>query len=190
MFDNMKSLNVIYKYGHFYDKETGKRIIIKDSTELAIVISSNTAMLPADPLNLPNTVRSIEEFESNISSLKGFKRMKKILDKGSKLSFTISSEILTSDPPEKYTIKFGLTLIEDLYIYETSKISLSKSYCVVDEMLQGNLPYFEPLHAYSLNEAHHKTFVHFFNKFGHATANAFTKFSLPNGNKLESLKQF
>lgn len=167
--------------GHFYDKETGNRIIIKDGTELAIVMSNNSALLSADPLNLPNTVRSKEVFEGDISSLKGFKRMKKIVDKGTQLTFTISSAILTSEPPEKYTITFGLTLLEDLYLYETTKISLSQSRCVVDKVIEGHLPYFEPLHAYSLNEAHHKTFVHFFNKFGHATANAFDKFFLPGG---------
>lgn len=186
----MKTINVIYKYGHFYDKETSKRIIIKDGTELAVVMNNNAALLSADPLNLPNTIRTKEVFESDISSLKGFKQMKKIVDKGTQLSFTISSAILTSDPPEKYTITFGLTLLEDLYLYETTKISLSQSFCVVDRVLEGYLPYFEVLHAYSLNEAHHKTFVHFFNKFGHATANAFTKFILPNGKELSSLKKF
>lgn len=186
----MKTLEVIYKYGHFYDKKTGRRLIVKDETELAIVLPDNNQLLEHDPLNLPQRPREAAELEEQMRGLKGFKRFKKILNKGANLSFVITSAIMTSDVTKRYTIEFGLILMEDLYIYETTKVLLSQSYCVVDKVLKGHLPYFEPMHAYSLNEAHHKTFVHFFNKRGHGTANAFDKYFLPNGQPLSTLRKF
>ena len=48
-------INAIYKYGHLYDRETGKRILLKESVELALVIQSRQADLyVVDPKNDPN----------------------------------------------------------------------------------------------------------------------------------------
>jgi hypothetical protein len=41
----MKNLNAKYKYGHLWDKTTGKRIILKDNSEILIKALSSQSNL-------------------------------------------------------------------------------------------------------------------------------------------------
>ncbi|KYG81370.1 hypothetical protein EV198_1542 [Roseivirga ehrenbergii] len=183
----MKPLNVIYKYGHFYDTKTNQRVLIKDGEELVLVVRSDAALLQNDPLNEIHKPRTAKEIEQDIERLDHFQWHKKILSKGDKLYFTINSQILTSDDQEKIKVTFETELLEDLYYYKTTSVSLASCNCIVNRIVAGNLLFFESINAGSLNEAHNRTFVHYFSKYGQGTSQANSKFKLPNGEKLVTL---
>ena len=44
----MKSIDVIYKFGHIYDRITKERILIEDNAEFSIVLNPND-LLKEDP---------------------------------------------------------------------------------------------------------------------------------------------
>lgn len=183
----MKSAEIIYKYGHFYDLQTGKRLLLKDGESAVLVYNSSMSLLIEDPLNKELKARSSREIEQSLEVLPHFQWHAKLLSAGDHLQFTINSQILTSDDQEKLKITFRTTLLEDLYYYKTTARSLASCHCVVDQVIWGNLPYFEPIYASSLNEAHSRTFVHYFSKYGQGTAQASNKFRLRNEKKLATL---
>jgi hypothetical protein len=185
----MISKDAIYKYGHFYEKATGKRIIIKDGAEMSIILPGSHLLIENDPLNTQLEIRTDEEIIKHLEKFKNFKRHKKLLEAGDKLYFKISSGIATSELENRKVCIFEVELQESLFMYETTSKSLASCYCIVHKVIEGDLPYFEPIYAYSLNDAYSKTYVHYFNIYGKNTCTAFSKFTFsPYGQKLETLK--
>lgn len=170
----MKSKEVIFRYGHFWCKETGKRIIFKEKDEYTLV-TQREQFEDKDDLNKPSTsLLDAESKEASVCNKKNVEFYNKILPAGSKIYFNIS---IKNEPLRI----FELVLDEDLYVTLKSSNKkdlpdLEKCTCRVVKELTGNLDFFEELHCKSLNNAHEKTFVHFFSKKGSPTSNAFDTF--------------
>lgn len=75
---------------------------------------------------------------------------------------------------------FEVTLLEDLYIVRAKiadgQVKVEPCACVVANQSGYDLPYFEPVNAFSLNDAYSKTYVLYFNVFGKATTNVYDSF--------------
>lgn len=177
----MKALNVILKYDHLYNAETGQRIILSDGARMTITVSE-TDLLDSDPGNYPGKVLSPEEQLRKMEHDPRVKRFKKVLNRGGSLYFTINAGIRGRSETEKYECVFRLVLREDLYLVKTDnkvkQITNHPCQCEVVKVVNCELPFFEPIHANSLNQALMKTYVHFFNKYGSPTGNPFTEFRM------------
>ena len=158
----MKNYNIIYKNNKFYDTSTGNRVFPKDDGKF-VLVGDNDAFANHDPLNKPheNVLDSREQIVK-MKKIKTLRKYKKILPAGSELTFdfSITKKKHENEPPR---YKFRLKLFEDLFLYSSvtlkndSHIELQSCRCVVFQDLNGNVEYFEPIFANSLNEIFSKT---------------------------------
>lgn len=179
----MKSIDVIYKLGNLYNRETQKRIILADGAPMAIVVNPED-VLDQDPNLTPETPQTAQEKESEIRLHVSKERGAlywKVFDAGKKLYFQISAGVRQrNNVTEKITLAFELTLLEDLYIYnkkeEPKDARFFECQCLVSCCLDESFLFFEPTYAKSLNDAYTKTYELYFAMFGKSTANAFDRF--------------
>lgn len=180
----MISKNIIYKYGHFYNTETGKRLIMKEDSQMILLVpDSDGAFLESDLLQTRHFTRTDKVIEDELGRRKGFRKCSKLLDAHAKLFFNISSGFEQEGTEKRVNYTFELYLNESLFIYQTSSSSLTECSCTVQRVVGLDMPFFEPIEAYSLNDAYMKTFVHYFNTFGKGTCNAFDTFYQDLGRK-------
>lgn len=181
-------LNAIFKYGHLYDRETGKRILIKDDVELAIVIQSRQSDLyTVDPKNDPedegNKPRSTEELEAQVMS-EGFHKVRKLKGRGDYLYFVIKAGDKNEQGRRPYECCFRVKLLEELYMVWKSPTQedgefYHKDYrscsCVVDELVYGELAkkYFEPIYGSSLSDVYTLTYEMYFARYGRSGPNIY-----------------
>lgn len=107
----MESKNLIYINGHFYEKQSGVRLELREGAEICVVATDN-GFKEADPAGTwPLDVMSSEEKELELKKDIEI-TYKKILSKGSFLYFYISRT-----NPKKIKHEFKVELLEDLYMY-------------------------------------------------------------------------
>lgn len=180
----MKAYDIVYKYGHLYDKNTQKRLIIKDGAKITITIDTKD-LLEKDPniiemeiLNNEKKEMQIKEFSDRL----GMKSFTKILSAGEFLYFRIKAGVRKGDEQtEPFQSVFRVRLLEDLYVYNKTKdvtdVSFFECQCEVEKCMT-ELEFFESIRAASLNDAYTKTYELYFAMFGKSTANAFKRFFL------------
>jgi hypothetical protein len=178
----MKSINVVYQNGHFYDKETKQRIALKKGEEFLIAGSEKGFEIDLPPAgqkansqtdkNAKTEKEVTEAYEKGINH-ETYSLFKKVLDAGKQVFFQISlSGILYS---------FRVELLEDLYIYQKVKgknYRLMDCSCCSTDNIESNIGFFEPVYGKSLNDVYKCTYVHYFGNTGHSTSNSMDRFFL------------
>ena len=181
----MEAYNTIYKYGFLYNKDTGKRILLAEGSELTITVDADD-VLKTDPYNEANVSITTEERLALLKK-KGFKEAFKLKGKGELLYFEISAGS-KSKKIEKVKCLFVVQLEESLLGARkdvTKDFDLVDCHCTVIECTSQNLAFFEPIHAYSLNDAYSKTYDFYFRLYGKQAANVKTRMrETPNGDTL------
>ncbi|WP_163377803.1 hypothetical protein [Cyclobacterium sp. SYSU L10401] len=168
----MKAYNAKFKYGFLYDQETGKRIILAEGSELTITVE-NSDVLDQDPYNHPYNPQKEEDKMSELKG-KGYKEVIILKEKSKPLFFEISAGF-RSKSHEPIKSLFEIQLLENLYgaRKEFDKdYDLLSCHCVVSKCIFKNLEFFEPIYAYSLNDAYSKTYDFYFRLYGKQAANA------------------
>jgi hypothetical protein len=182
----MESKNLIYINGHFYEKQSGLRLELREGAEICIV-ATDKDFIKADPAGTwPLEVMSNEEKEFELENDAEIVAYKKILNKGSFLYFHI---------PRTKKLKHGfkIELLEDLYMFRKKNEEEGDLYgcwCVVKENVSNSLSYFENIYARSLNELYKNTFVHFFGNKGNPACNAIKRFSEDPHSEKSSLEKY
>ena len=184
----MKTIRAVFHNGHLWNPDTKTRVVFRNKSEVVITVSGDEALNETDPNNEPpatlqselEQAAAMEARQLLEQSKMKFFEYRKIMSRGSSLYFKISAGIRDKEKSERMQTFFKVVLLEDLYIVRT-KISdkegrVEPCVCVVESESGYNLPYFEPVFAYSLNDAYSKTFVLYFNIFGKATANVYDRF--------------
>lgn len=198
----MKAINAIYKHRHLYNKDTGKRIILEENSEISITVQEDS-LLQEDPYNPPHKfLRTREQIIEELES----KNLKSslFLEKGSNLWFRVNAgeKIRKSKPNRNWSEKseeenfinnkdaylFEIQLEEDLFWvakeFESTSI-VSECACTVVKEYYNHLRYFEPIYATSLNKAYTNTFEFYFPMYASATASIYERISMnKNGNDL------
>lgn len=176
----MKSIDVIYKFGNLYDRQTLKRVLIEDGAELSIVLHPENIM-DQDP-NIPakellNASEKEEEIKA-FSQKDGKAKYWKLFESGKLLYFEITA-VIKGKTKESFYFKFEVQLLEDLYVYnKKTEVKFARFFecqCLVKRCLD-NFEFFEPITAGSLNDAYTKTFELYFAMSGKSTCNAFDRF--------------
>lgn len=171
----MESKNLVFKNGHFYDRATRKRVVLRNGAEICVVANAADFVNPApvgNPVQQPLGSERKLDFvlvESN--------KFQKIYDAGTLLYFTIQRQV----EGLKVMHKFEVKLLEDLYFYfkdnwKMKEYRLFDCACVVIQNVSATIDFFEEVHAGSLNEVYKDTFVHFFGNDGNPACNALDKF--------------
>lgn len=195
----MKSIDAIYKFGHLYNRETRKRILIEDGTEVSIVLN---------PENILNEDLSITQKDKPLDSKS---KAQELHDKygektpywlirraGESLFFRIKGFVPKRDGNEAFLLEFRMELLEDLYIYNKKKdrpemAQLFPCKCAIFECLTDNFEFFEPVYGNSLNKARTKLHELYFSRVVNPASNAFREFFVNrkydyNCNSLETLR--
>jgi uncharacterized pyridoxamine 5'-phosphate oxidase family protein len=181
----MISKTLKYTNGHFYDRETGKRIALRDDIEVNIA-SDDTNFVSAKPAgNKPNYILNAEEKLNEVASDPKVRLFKKVFDAGKVLYFCIL----------KKDAWFKVELLEDLYLFLNKKTkkkegNLYSCACVVRENINNKISFFEEVHATSLNELYKSTYVHYFGNFGNPACNALDRFFEDSKNDKSNLKGY
>jgi hypothetical protein len=168
----MKAYNAVYKYGHLYDSETGKRILLADNSKFSVTVNAED-VLAVDPYNHEFELRDPDSIIASLKEKK-YKEASKVLPAGSKIFFDISAGS-KGKKTERLFCNFQVQLLEDLFIARKEaggKYNIMECHCVVEQCLSGNLNFFEPIYSYSVNNAYMKTYDFYFRLFGSPTVNA------------------
>lgn len=170
----MDSKDLIYKYGHFYDKNTGQRLELSEGANIQIVALANDFIPATEVGKWPDVLLNPAMKEAEVRSEEGFKDLKKLSVQGTFLYFSIPPKEERGD-----TYEFKVKLLEDLYVYlknDWKKDKLFDCACTVVAVVSNNIAYFEEIKAKSLNEAYKTTYVHFFGNAGNPACNALDRF--------------
>lgn len=176
----MQPIQAIYKFGNLYDKNTKKRILIEDGSEISVTIQPQH-LLSQDPNLKPEKLLNATEKEAEVNAKIGKEKHWKLFNSGEKLYFEISAGIKKSTTKnEGFRGVFQVKLLEDLYIFnkksDVKYARFFKCHCLVESCLNG-FEYFEPIYTTSLNDTYTKTYELYFSMFGKSTCNAFNEFS-------------
>lgn len=184
----MKTYNSIYKYGHLYDKETGKRILIKENAEIALVIESDEKSLyKIDPMNNPNDEGNKPRRPSDLLAqiqAERFFHYEKILSANEHLFFVIKAGEKDENGKRPFACCFQVTLLEDLYmVWKDDKTEIGEFFnkdnrscsCIVDRLMYGEIEeqYFEPIYGSSLSDVYTLTYEMYFSRFGRSGVNIY-----------------
>jgi hypothetical protein len=185
----MVSKVVIFKNGHFYDKQTHERFELKEDAELAITTNEYYVAQTTSPGEIPEILKSSERLAIELRKEKLYQNIRdyqKLLCQGTVLHVWMSinqNSNKTSDKADKQNQKylFRIVLLEDLYVYIKSNWKEGRLWdcaCVVMDEPTNHLCYFEEIEGKSLNEVYKNTFVHFFGNNGNPACNAIDRFWL------------
>jgi hypothetical protein len=184
----MISKNLIFVHGHFYDRNTQKRVTLQDGANIYLV-AAQESFSPVVPIGkLPEELLNTQDKEEAVRTTPGLEAYKKIGEAGDYLYFTINrkeGEIVLAH-------EFKVLLLEDLYLFlkrewKNQEDRLFDCACVVKENISNTITYFEEINAGSLNEAFKNTYVHFFGNEGNPSSNAIERFYERTGDKESSL---
>ncbi len=206
----MKNITAIFKYGHFYDPSTNKRILIREGAE-AVLVMENTDMrgLTTEYPGMLRDSRRLFEQLQNDRNVHGAWRVK---ERGDRLYFHFKIDFkkegsefgglheslfgLQKEEIRKVHYKFEVELLEDLYFYLTAdnKTKIYDCACKLSREVEGDLgKLFEPLFANSLTEIYRNTVVHYFAYKRSGSNNAFDSFyvepSCDIRDKLEQVRE-
>lgn len=184
----MKAYNAIYKYGHLYDAETGQRILLKENSEIALVIQSfERDIYAVDPKNDPNDEgnlpRSVEDLKALVES-EQYHHFEKVLDRNQHLYLKIKAGDKDEQGKRRYDCCFRVTLLEELYmIWKAPGTKIGEFFlkhnrscsCVVDALIYGELDkhFFEPIYGSSLSDVYTLTYEMYFSRFGRSGVNIY-----------------
>lgn len=186
----MESRDLTFVNGHFYDKKTGKRLKIKNDTDISIATSEGN-LLDGDQIGeLPEKILAAPEKEFSVKSDPDVKLYKKVFDNGKKLYFYIKRSI--PDTKRKLLHEFEVELLEDLYFYTPSDAKKDKGKlfdcaCVVRNNVSQSIKMFEEVNGKSLNEVYKNTYVHYFGNIGNPACNAINRFYEEKGKHEETV---
>lgn len=168
-----------YRYGKLYDKKTGKRILIAEDANVTIVVN-NTDILDKDIFNHAFQTRSKEAIEEEIKEYKYY-RYWLFASRGSLLRFQIKAGKTGRGKTKVINRNFNLRILSELYMVQKKENDIKgvvyPTTCVV-ESVEGGLANFEPIYAYSLNDAYMKTYDFYFALYGKPTTNIYSNFQL------------
>lgn len=167
----MKAFNAIYRYGYLYDADTNERILLAEGSPLSVTVQRED-LLSVDPYNQPRPNASLED---KLAKLKrqGFTQAAVLLPKGDPLYFEVNAGVRSKKSRTLYCL-FKLRLEEDLLAARkdiAKPLQLVECNCTVTACLSDNLPSFEPIYAYSLNDAYSKTYDFYFRLYGKQVTN-------------------
>ena len=200
----MKSFNAVYKYGHLYDRTTGKRLLLKDNVDLTVVIhSEKDDLFTVDPKNNPDDTGNKPRSRENLWELlmnESYDEVHKIMGCGDYLYFTIRAGEKNADQRYAYNCCFRVQLLEDLYlVFKTPKDEMGeffiKNYhscsCVVDHLMSGELEekLVEPIYGSSLSDAYTLTYEMYFSRFGRSGVNIYKYLTFQPGELGEPFMQ-
>jgi hypothetical protein len=173
----MESKDLVYKYGHFYDKTTGKRLGLKEGALFCIQASKNDFVSFSGVGKLPKKIFDSHEKELLLKNEPNLASYKKICSQGSFLYFSISR----FGNPMNINHEFQVKLLEDLYVYlkrdwKRQEDRLFDCARTVVADISETIEFFEEINAKSLNEAYKNTFVHFFENKGNPACTALDRF--------------
>lgn len=186
----MKIFNAIYVHGKLYDIESEKRIILDENAKLNVIVEEKY-ILEKDPYNSPGESQSEEDLIASINKKK-YADYKKLASVGEKLNFIIKAG---KKGKHKSAIECTFTVIlnQSLFLLKKHKNSqygvVYPCSCVVEEEKTKFLKHFEPVFAYSLNDAYMKTYDTYFALYGKPTTNIYNNFQLINKDKPILLSQ-
>ena len=171
----MKAYTAKYKYGFLYDISTGQRILLAEGSDLTVTVKEED-ILKVDPYNRPNATIPLHEKLDNLRK-KGFIEAVELKRMGESLFFEICAGF-KSKSRDVIRCQFEIILQEDLLGARKDVVKdfdLIDCPCIVIRCLSDNLTYFEPIYAYSLNDAYMKTYDFYFRLYGKPSANVKTK---------------
>ncbi|MFA0963954.1 hypothetical protein AB9P05_19260 [Roseivirga sp. BDSF3-8] len=190
----MKAFKAKYRYGHFFDEKTSKRIIPNERAKVILVFDNEDDIISKDPIYTEEENIEAQEKLQKVKEYAAEKRYtyKRLLSAGEMLSFSISSAILKKQG-EKENVKFtfSLQLQEDLYLIVRPKSSeLFDAKCRLVSYYSDNstIDFFEEISAKSLNQLYMRTYVFYFHRFGAGTVNVFSRFFY-KGKPLSELRE-
>jgi hypothetical protein len=178
----MKSFNVIYRHGHFIDKETDKRLIPQQGSEFVIIAEPNSLLEFDDKLTVAKPMSSDDK---KLWAFRQFGKGNyiKIADAGEELLFRVgNSKVAKGDESNRYILLCSLK--EDLYLYllkgklgkRPNDWRLADCICELKECLEGNLLLSENIKAESLNKLFSHVVQFFFPTQRSGSTNVFTTF--------------
>ncbi len=177
----MKSILAIHKFGHLYNTETQKRILLEDDANICITVQREH-ILEKDP----SIAQKNEPVDSKTKSIElhtkyGYITPYWLIKKaGESLFFKISGFVPKRNGDEAFLLEFRLELLEDLYIYNKKDrpemAQLFPCKCAILECLTDNFEFFEPVHGDSLNKARTKLHELYFSRVVNPASNAFLQF--------------
>ncbi|SEW46847.1 hypothetical protein SAMN05428988_6557 [Chitinophaga sp. YR573] len=187
----MESKNLVFKNGHFYDRETKSRIELKDGAVFCIVATTSDFISP-----LPAGTPFVEELDSKKKEAQVKKdsdlgKYKKVYNKGDFLYFSIQRQV----DEKKIIHEFEVELQEDLYFHFKTKWKVPEDKlfdcaCIVRRNISNTIEFFEEIHGGSLNEVYKSTFVHFFGNEGNPACNAMDRFyDAPGSDEKDSISR-
>ena len=192
----MKSFDIIYKNNKFYDATTKERIYPKDGQPF-LLVGDDSNFSDHDPLNLPPTAAELLNAQAKnvqVSQIKNVKKFHLFLAKGARLYFDVNLTKRKSTIEETH-YRFWIELLEDLYLYNCNNWrpetlpELHSCHCKVDKEGSGNLDFFEPIYAKSVNEVISKTRQFYFPNQGTPGASVYITVKRTQGETLEYLRQ-
>lgn len=170
-------IEVIYRYGKFYNAQTGQRIIIAPESRFQLM-ADDSCFLKEDPQNTMTSNYDSESMANMVS--KKFPTNKLLYPKGTLLHFSIRTRRGEKKGFKGVDNIFDLELLEDLYLVKneakSGSVELFRCKCVVMKYFGTPIPGFEPVYAYSLNNAYMKTYDFFFALNGAPTVNVYNRF--------------
>jgi hypothetical protein len=189
----MKSINLIYKNGHFYDAESKQRLELADGAEVMLVVTDPEFVKPQEFVGETPNPKTVEALNNKLKRLKENREVQQyelLYPRGTHLYFTIPIAI---DNKTYTQYDFQVELLEELYaIIKTSwkdqSAGLYDCTCVVIDNPSQNIDFFEIVCAKSLNELYKNTYVHYFRNKGNPACNAMDRFYL-NENPNETIRK-
>ncbi len=206
----MEIIKAIFKFGHFYDPQTNKRILIREGAEAGLVLEKpDQRGLPTEhpvALRSSNTLFQKLKDDSNVQGAQLVKSAGECLyfrftieykKEGDEFGGKYESFLGLKKEEKRFVhYKFEVELLEDLYFYLTDKgkIQTYDCACKLKREFEGDIgPFFEPLFANSLTDIYRNTVVHYFAYKRSGSNNAFESFYADRGcekrDKLEELRE-
>lgn len=193
-----------YLNGHFYNPETGERVLLRDGAEL-VFTGHKQDFLPTDRAGAPyetHQLRDVETMKRSLSADAEVGSFKLLLPAGATLRFRLkpTKSPVPGAKPTDYT--FVVRLDEPLFVSRPAEPgkgpnlgSLENCYCQIESAFEtfgaaggryadvvDRLRYFEPVYADSLNSLIKNTYVHYFQNAGHPGRSAFEAMTVDDAN--------
>jgi hypothetical protein len=192
----IKTYNVHYFNGHFYEKGTGRRLIPKPESEYAIV-AQPFDFLERDLFNTPPAhIRSPQEMEQAILAERSLEKYAHLQPTGTKIYFRFGLS-KTDRKNERRQYEFQVELLEDLFLYRKTTMKREASCydcaCVMNRELSQELPFqAEEVFGKSLNDIFQKVSQLYFAGKRSSSINVFNEFYMAPGQRsfnLEKLRE-
>lgn len=178
----MKAFKVVYRHGHFIDKETKRRIILVQGAEYIITAAQEDFTAEDATLKAEEPLSEGEKATWGENKF-GEGKYGRILKAGEKLFFRVgNSKRVKGDESSQYILL--CSILEDLYLYlltgkkghSAEDWRLAECKCVLEKCLLGGLTLTEKIPAESLNKLFSHTVMFYFSLQRTGACNAFDTF--------------